>query len=478
MDQLRLDKKVLNAGRYVAVAVDRDKGSQNALRWAADNLLIKGQSVTLIHVNQEYLSCPSPARSMGSSSTRSTKSGSSDIDDLEQYDQSQDIFVPFRAYASCKDISCEAVIIDDYDIVKALLEYVKLFRIETLVLGAASKHGISRIFNKHDIPTAVVKGAPDFCNVFVVSKEKVNFAKAALRPLRSLSLTAAMLPVGLRYSFTGDNFKATTRATQKVPHGPGDKITNLSTYSSMNARERGRINEDIDLKHEVSSFHAKSMKNTLRTSSPGRWISPIYDNSKSQSTRKPSKSLSVNSLDLRSTLEEVKLGGNDKRESSDIKSVEQETTKKEIKKKQLTPEKTEELEEKTRLLELQMKQTMEMYHGACKEALKEKEKNKELQLLRNELADALMAKEEALALAEKEKEMRIAATETAKVAQTKLDEEARKRNAAEKELLELADETRMILHLIDDSQTIVNCEENTCRNPVDESEEDAVSVDD
>lgn len=34
----------------VAVAVDKDKGSQHALKWAVENLLSRGQTVVLIHV--------------------------------------------------------------------------------------------------------------------------------------------------------------------------------------------------------------------------------------------------------------------------------------------------------------------------------------------------------------------------------------------------------------------------------------------
>lgn len=37
----------------VAVAIDKDKGSQAALKWAVDNLLSKGKRVTLIHVKQK-----------------------------------------------------------------------------------------------------------------------------------------------------------------------------------------------------------------------------------------------------------------------------------------------------------------------------------------------------------------------------------------------------------------------------------------
>lgn len=51
----------------VAVAVDRDKGSQNALKWAVDNLLQRGQTVILIHVKLKS-STFSSAASLSSSS--------------------------------------------------------------------------------------------------------------------------------------------------------------------------------------------------------------------------------------------------------------------------------------------------------------------------------------------------------------------------------------------------------------------------
>jgi hypothetical protein len=43
-------KKPAEGNGLVALAIDKDKGSQQALRWAADNLLSKGQTVILIHV--------------------------------------------------------------------------------------------------------------------------------------------------------------------------------------------------------------------------------------------------------------------------------------------------------------------------------------------------------------------------------------------------------------------------------------------
>lgn len=36
--------------KTIAVAIDRDKGSQSALKWTIDNLVRKGQIVYLLHV--------------------------------------------------------------------------------------------------------------------------------------------------------------------------------------------------------------------------------------------------------------------------------------------------------------------------------------------------------------------------------------------------------------------------------------------
>ena len=43
----------------VCVAIDKDKGSQYALKWAVDNLVGKGKYVTLIHVKQKQPSSAS-----------------------------------------------------------------------------------------------------------------------------------------------------------------------------------------------------------------------------------------------------------------------------------------------------------------------------------------------------------------------------------------------------------------------------------
>ena len=50
----------LDAGSpLVAVAIDKDKGSQNALKWAVDNLVTRGQTLTLILIHVKITSHPS-----------------------------------------------------------------------------------------------------------------------------------------------------------------------------------------------------------------------------------------------------------------------------------------------------------------------------------------------------------------------------------------------------------------------------------
>lgn len=55
------EKKSGRGSGMVAVAIDRDRGSQNALKWAIDNLLQKGQTAVLIHVKVKSSSFPNSA---------------------------------------------------------------------------------------------------------------------------------------------------------------------------------------------------------------------------------------------------------------------------------------------------------------------------------------------------------------------------------------------------------------------------------
>nr|KYP67550.1 U-box domain-containing protein 34 [Cajanus cajan] len=55
-----IQEKKLGSGRIVAVAIENNKTSQYAAKWAVDNLLPKDQSLLLLHVRQKAASIPTP----------------------------------------------------------------------------------------------------------------------------------------------------------------------------------------------------------------------------------------------------------------------------------------------------------------------------------------------------------------------------------------------------------------------------------
>lgn len=56
----------------VAVAIDKDKSSQNSLKWAVDNLLQKGQTILLVHVKPRASSVSTNPSTNPNSSSKKT----------------------------------------------------------------------------------------------------------------------------------------------------------------------------------------------------------------------------------------------------------------------------------------------------------------------------------------------------------------------------------------------------------------------
>lgn len=108
-----------------------------------------------------------------------------------------------------------------------------------------------------DIPGAVVKGAPDFCNVYVVAKEKIHSMRAASRPapascrmkqnetepLSSVALYTPrqiFLPIysfqSINLFFTWLNSMCLSYARRKLN---ASEIRSLSTRSNLNGKSHG-----------------------------------------------------------------------------------------------------------------------------------------------------------------------------------------------------------------------------------------------
>ncbi|KAI3986392.1 hypothetical protein MKX01_002237 [Papaver californicum] len=432
MPKAEEEKKESNG--IVAVAVDKDKSSQYALKWALDQLLDRGQTITLIHVKQK--SAPIP-------------SGPNDV--ISPFKPNgttnKEIFLPFRCFCSRKEMKCHDVVLEEMDIGKAISEYVSHSGIDTLVLGAASRNSFLRTFKHTDVPTVVTKSAPDFCTVYVISKGKVSSVKTASRPAPSIArpkIQTQNQEVVRAPETPEAHF--TRNSTPRAPQTPIEQCSfqdELDAIRSPFGRAGGRgypersygeiSNPDTDISY-VSSGRP----------STDRMFPSLYDNF--DPVRTPPRLSNSSEIDGRRSFESLRMGGPrsvDLQSSSDFSMVSQDS------KVSSSSSNMEEVEAEMRRLKLELKQTIDMYSSACKEALSAKQKAMELHRWKMEeehrLHEARMAEETALAMAQKEKAKCMAALEAAEAAQRIAELEAQKRMSAEMKAMKESEDKKRAL---------------------------------
>ncbi|ONI16265.1 hypothetical protein PRUPE_3G088300 [Prunus persica] len=324
----------------VALAIDKDRGSEYAIKWIAEHLLTRpGQSLTLVHVKQPTAAPALPNISKSGELPR-------EVAKMIKYQvdaEAKDLFLPFRCFCTKKAIHWNEVILENADISKALINYVTANSIEILVLGAPSRNAFGFLrFKTRDIPSAVSKGAPDFCTVYVIGRGKITHSRPA-----------------------------TGRLTPKPPlhnqiQQQPSQVYELDNRSSTSSHSGIKF---IDMSSGRNEFSSSSIESGRSWSSTSR----------------------------------------------------------------------DEMENEMRRLRLELKQTMEMYSMACKEAVTAKHKEKELHQwkLKGEcrIEEARQAEESAFALAQKEKLKSRAAIEAAKAAEKIAQLETEKRRKAEMKAL-------------------------------------------
>ncbi|KAH0707760.1 hypothetical protein KY290_011074 [Solanum tuberosum] len=418
----------LNEERLVAVAIDKNKGSQYALRWATENVLTKGQKVTLLHVPQtQTTSAPQSPTSCNNVGGNDSSIGQ------DSNSQCTDLFLPFRVFCSFKEIAYDLIILEGQDIAKSLIDYVSLYRVQNLILGCPSKNGISRLFTKSDVANTVMKKAPSFCNIYIVSKGKISCTRMASHPLKRRFSNPSIRVPPQRNS----NFDA----------------TNLMSRVSISTN---KTSDEVYVAKADNSFSGSD-----RMSTDSTLFLDCYDNLGSEvHSHRPSVS-----MDSKNVGEPTRLSGfgptrlvDHMHSTNDFLLSEQKCEE-----NSLSSDKIKEMGEKLRRLELQTIQTMEMYHAACKEALREKQKLKELENLRKEdvkkLEEARREKEEALDRVAKENALRIASKEEAKSSQRKAEREAQKRKRFERKVLKKSEAKKSTIKSLVHSQKAIK-EEN------------------
>ncbi|CAN6571049.1 unnamed protein product [Malus baccata var. baccata] len=380
-------KKGAGGNGLVAVAIDNQKGSQNALRWAAEHLLTKGQTVILLHVVQKTSS-----------------------------------------------INCIDIILEDSDIAKAVTEYASYAAIENLVLGAPTKHGFIR-FKSSSIPSSVSKGAPDFCTVYVISKGKIHSERHASRPAAYSSPLLAQIEALNQQSAKAAE---TPRQNMYLKARPSFRPRNLPDEASRYAYTRGggfsngRISGGFSESESERSFISSDRASTDRASS----VMYEYMDRGRLST---SSDQSFGSMRLGPKFADLNF-------PQDFSSISHESNQTSS---SWSSENLEEVESEMRRLKLELKQTMDMYSTACREALTAKQKEMELHSWRAEeeqkLEEARLAQEAAQAVAEREKARCKAAIEAADAAKRIAELESNKRANAEIKALREAEDMRKLL---------------------------------
>ncbi|XP_038886010.1 U-box domain-containing protein 35-like isoform X4 [Benincasa hispida] len=437
-------KELSTANQLVGIAIDKDKGSQVALKWATENLLGKGQTAILIHVKLKSSSYPgSSMASPKVMSASDTGNGNGNVMVSKDVDPStRDLFLPFRCFCTRKDIFCKDIIVEDLDVAKALIEYVTQAGIENLVVGSTSKSGFLRRFKTTDIPGSVVKGAPDFCNVYVISRGKIQTMRSASRPapasspLRNLLLSQA----GIK-SNSAESPVPQIQRPEKPPLEAARRSQDNIEFRSPFTRKgyNGKMPGEVSVPDSDISFVSSGRP------SVDRLFPTLFDNNL-DTGRVPPRLSSGTDADIYNSFESQPFG----RKSLDVNyPPEFLSVFSEGDRLSTSSQSMEEVEAEMRRLKLELKQTMEMYSTACKEALTAKQKAIELQRWKSEeerrIEEARLAEEAALAMVEQEKAKSRAAIEAAEAAKRIAELEAQKRINAEKKAFKEAEEKKKAL---------------------------------
>ncbi|KAL0694726.1 hypothetical protein Bca4012_061906 [Brassica carinata] len=143
-----------------AIAIDKDKNSQHALKWAVENIIVDSPNCILLHVQ--------------------TKLREDTEHDNEE--EAHQFFLPFRGFCARKGIIAKEVLIYDIDIASAIVDYINNNHIANIVLGATARNSFLKKFKSVDVPGTLLRTTPDTCAVFVVSKGKLLTSRSASRP--------------------------------------------------------------------------------------------------------------------------------------------------------------------------------------------------------------------------------------------------------------------------------------------------------
>ncbi|MQL77992.1 hypothetical protein Taro_010435 [Colocasia esculenta] len=457
--------------QLVVVAVDADKSSQHALKWAADHLVTRGQIFLLLHVRRKIISTSAnpygmqlPVLEEGANSTPTI------VEDIDM--QTKEILLPFQCFCSRRGLQCKEVIVEETDVPKGIINFVMDQCVDILVLGATSRNLLMRTF-KTDVSSAVSKAAPDFCSVYVISKGKISLARPASNPNK--------YPKARQFELFGSQF-------QSVKSEPdiGQRM-DASVRSKMAVGAKKKMGPNKDLRSSEVSYDSSTDDSSSTSSQPAIYSyqstascpSPTmmsvdrlanscprdYTDSSRQSRLSQSQTENTYSNEQTKCLEmnrdgtTIWSGGYSpsayERSTKGLEMNRDGTTiwsgghspsgferssafSQEYDKASWSNKSMEDIESDMRRLKLELAQTMDMYSNACRELISAKQQVHAQMIDRNvRSGEGQLAEQESIELAEKEKERCKVLLEAAQAAQRqKIIEIEEKRAPGDRKMLQ------------------------------------------
>ncbi|CAA7056609.1 unnamed protein product [Microthlaspi erraticum] len=148
------------------IAIDKDKNSQHALKWAVENIVVDSPNCILLHVQTKL---------------RIGAAGENTEAPHDNQEEAHQFFLPFRGFCARKGIIATEVLLHDIDISSAIVDYINNNSIANIVLGSSARNSFLKKFKSADVPTTLLKTTPDTCAVFIVSKGRLLASRSASR---------------------------------------------------------------------------------------------------------------------------------------------------------------------------------------------------------------------------------------------------------------------------------------------------------
>ncbi|KAE9600684.1 putative protein kinase RLK-Pelle-RLCK-IXb family [Lupinus albus] len=402
------DETIMLPINITMVAVDSDKNSGYAFHWATHH--IENSIIIAVHVKHKNIP------HQGTNVCRPDE------------DDEANVFSQIRPLCNPNVVKLKEAVVDDSDITRGILEFAQRNHIHSIVVGAPSTKnknaltGVGKLtarsftirtgtkkhkehHNPQKVAEAIIKEAPDHISVYVISKRKLVAVRPATSPLVNVVAPPKQPPVQPLQpndyeSENGVSYNSNMTQTPRVR-------STRERAERKNARERSRI-----------STSTQSMGSFDLTINRGQRLSSTSDENNS------SGSLKYGSMDVTNSSGSLKYGSTDVTKHNMDLSIASDS------------QPSGDVEVEMKKLRLKLKQTMDMYSSACKDAISAQNKAEEINNWKMErrqrFKDVRLSEETALAMAEKEKAKVKDALEAAEKAMKMAEKEAHRRLQAEK----------------------------------------------